>query len=399
MNAAARVVPTGAALRGTTLLDREAKKAMSNRIRQITALGQALWLDFISRDLLQSGRLRELVNEGLTGMTSNPTIFQKSIATGGAYDAQLRELAVAGHDAGAIYEALAVRDIGEAADHLRHVYSETNGRDGYVSLEVSPKLAHDTQGTVAEARRLFAAVDRPNLMIKVPATEEGLPAIRTLIGEGINVNVTLIFSISTYERVMEAYLGGLHDLRAAGRTLGRIASVASFFVSRVDTLIDKLLAERIAAGERFLATQRGQAAIANAKIAYDRFKHVFGGPAFAPLRAAGARVQRPLWASTSTKDPAYIDTKYVDALIGPDTVNTVPPATLDALRQHATVARTIELDVREAYAVVERLNAVGIKMSDVTDRLLVEGVKSFADSFEHLLADVEQKRQKFATRS
>ncbi len=372
---------------------------MSNRIRQITELGQSLWLDFISRDLLHSGRLREWVNAGLTGMTSNPTIFQKSIAGGTVYDAQLRELAAAGLDAVAIYEALAIRDISEAADQLRHVHAETNGRDGYVSLEVNPRLAHDTQGTIAEARRLFGAVDRPNVMIKVPATEAGLPAIRALIGEGINVNVTLIFAIRMYERVMQAYLDGLADLRAAGRTLGRIASVASFFVSRVDTLVDKRLAERIAAGERSLATLRGQAAVANAKIAYDRFKHVFGGPEFTALRAAGARVQRPLWASTSTKDPAYIDTKYVDALIGPDTVNTVPPATLDAIRQHATVARTIDLDVREAYAVVERLNAAGINMTDVTDQLLAEGVQAFADSFEQLLADIEAKRRKYATRS
>lgn len=369
-----------------------------NRIRQITQLGQAIWLDFISRELLRSGKLRELINEGLTGMTSNPTIFQKSIAAGSEYDATIRELAATPASDYEIYEAIAVRDIGEAADHLRNVYAETHGRDGFVSIEVNPKLAHDTDGTIAEARRLFAALERQNVMIKVPATPEGVPAIRTLIGEGINVNVTLIFSIAMYERVMQAYLQGLQDARQAGRPINLVASVASFFVSRVDTLVDKLLDARIRAGESQLGTLRGQAAIANAKIAYDRFKHVFDSDAFASLRAAGARVQRPLWASTSTKDPAYRDTKYVDSLIGPDTVNTVPPNTLDAIRAHASPARTVDMDVAEAYRVIERLGSVGIRMEDVTGQLLTDGVKLFADSFDELLADVARKRARFAKR-
>jgi len=370
----------------------------SNRIRQITEQGQALWLDFISRELLRSGKLRELINDGVTGVTSNPTIFHKSIAAGRDYDDQIRELAREGRSAYEIYEALAIRDIQAAADQLRNVYNETHGRDGYVSLEVNPKLAHDTEGTIAEARRLFAAVDRRNLMIKVPATAEGLPAMRTLIGEGINVNVTLIFAIARYEEVMQAYLDGLRILRRAERPIGLVGSVASFFVSRVDTLVDKLLGEKIAAGEHGLETLLGQAAVANAKIAYDCFKQVFESDAFRDLRAAGARVQRPLWASTSTKNPTYSPTKYVDALIGPHTVNTVPLHTLDEIRRHAAPARTIDMDVKQAYGLVERLRGIGIRMEDVTEQLLREGVRLFADSFEALLADLETKRARFAGR-
>lgn len=368
---------------------------MESRIRRIAAHGQALWLDFISRDLLRSGALRELINEGVTGMTSNPTIFQKSIDAGRDYDNQIRELTVVGKTTYEIYEALAIQDIGEAADQLRHVYNETHARDGYVSIEVNPALAHDTDGTVAEARRLFATLERRNVMIKVPATPAGLPAIRALIGEGINVNVTLIFSVSMYEKVMQAYLEGLRDLRAAGKPLGFVASVASFFVSRIDTVIDQTLTQRIAAGEQSLGMLRGQAAIANAKIAYDCYKGVFEGPAFVELKTAGARVQRPLWASTGTKDPSYSSTKYVDALIGPSTVNTVPPQTLDAIRQQANPARTIDLDVHHAYALFEKLTTAGIDLAAVTDGLLRDGVKQFAESFERMLQDVEAKRQRY----
>jgi transaldolase/glucose-6-phosphate isomerase len=371
---------------------------MNTRIRQISALGQAIWLDFISRDLLRTGQLRELINDGLTGMTSNPSIFQKSIAAGRAYDDQIRELAVAGRTTYEIYEALAIQDIGEAADQLRSVYNETHARDGFVSIEVNPKLARDTEGTIAEARRLFATIDRRNVMIKVPATPEGLPAIQTLIGEGINVNVTLIFSIAMYEKVMQAYIEGLRAMREAGRPLGFVSSVASFFVSRVDTLIDEQLTKRIEAGEKGLDTLRGQAAIANAKIAYDCYKQVFeaaGGP-FADLRSAGARVQRPLWASTSTKNPAYPDTKYVDTLIGPNTVNTVPPNTLDAIRNHSSPARTIDLDVDQSFRLIEKLQTAGVDMKIVTDALLTDGVKIFADSFDRLLADLDTKRLRFA---
>ncbi|MFQ5806202.1 MAG: transaldolase [Phycisphaerae bacterium] len=369
---------------------------MANRIRQINDLGQAVWLDFISRDLLRSGQLRELISAGVTGLTSNPSIFQKAIAEGSEYDDQIRELARADEKTYDIYEALAMRDIAEAADQLRVIYTETDGRDGFVSIEVDPKLAHDTEGTIREARRLFKAIDRPNVLIKVPATEAGLPAIRTLISEGINVNVTLVFAISMYEHMMQAYIDGLQRLQEAGRPIRRVASVASFFVSRVDTLVDKLLTERIEQGEQKLATLRGQAAVANARIAYDRYKAVFESEAFAALRAAGARVQRPLWASTSTKNPDYPDTKYVDTLIGPDTVNTMPPHTLEALCDHGNVARTVDLDVDEAYALIERLGTVGIDIKRVTDQLLTDGVRLFAESFEKMLADIEAKRAKFA---
>ncbi len=369
---------------------------MSDRIRKIRELGQSIWIDFISRELIRTGRLRELVQEGISGLTSNPTIFQKAIATGSDYDDQLRELARSGKSTTEIYEALAIRDIRDAADQLHPIYHDTRGRDGFVSIEVDPHLAHDTDGTIAQARRLHAAIDRPNVMIKVPATPEGLPAIRTLIAEGIHVNVTLIFAIDRYEQVAEAYVAALEQRRADQRAVGTVSSVASFFVSRVDTLVDKLLDERIAAGRKELAALKGQAAIANARIAYDRFRHIFGQDRFAKLRAAGAYVQRPLWASTSTKNPAYSDTKYVDNLIGPDTVNTLPPHTLEAVRDHGQVARTIDLDVEEAYATIERLEAAGIRMADVTDQLLRDGVKAFADSFDRLLADIDAKRRRFA---
>jgi transaldolase len=369
---------------------------MVNRIHRLADLGQAVWLDFISRDLLRSGKLRELINQGVTGVTSNPSILQKSIAAGGDYDDQIRELARAGKSTYEIYEALAMRDIGDAADQLRPIYNERDARDGFVSIEVDPKLAHDADGTISEARRLFKTIDRPNVLIKVPATEAGLPAITTLISEGINVNATLIFAISMYEDVMQAYLDGLRRLQNAGRSIRRVASVASFFVSRVDTLVDKLLTERLEAGDQSLATLRGQAAVANAKIAYDRYKAVFESGTFASLRAAGARVQRPLWASTSTKNPDYPDTKYVDPLVGPNTVSTLPPRTLEALQDHGMVARTIDLDVDEAYGLIERLGTVGIDMKQVSDQLLTDGVRLFAESFEKMLADIEAKRAKFS---
>jgi transaldolase/glucose-6-phosphate isomerase len=367
---------------------------MENRIRQIGKLGQAIWLDYISRDLIASGKLRALVVEGITGVTSNPTIFQKSISAGSDYDKLIRTLAQQGCPTLEIYETLAVQDVRDAADILRPIYNESHGRDGYVSLEVSPRLARDTDGTIAEARRLFAAVGRPNLMIKVPATPEGLPAIRTLIGDGINVNVTLIFAVSMYEKVMQAYLEGLEHLRDQQRPIGLVASVASFFVSRVDSLTDKRVKERIDRGDKGLESLLGQAAVANAKIAYNCYQQVFEGAAFAEFRSVGARVQRPLWASTGTKNPAYGPTKYVDNLIGPNTVNTVPPQTLDAIRQHALAARTIDLDVDQSYAVMERLKIAGIDMNAVTDELLIDGVKQFADSFDQLMTDLEAKRAK-----
>lgn len=366
---------------------------MKNRIFQLANLGQAVWVDFISRDLIHSRRLAELVELGITGVTSNPTIFHKAITGGTDYDEDIRRLAAARRSTPEIYEALVVGDIRDAADILRPVYNETHGRDGFVSIEVSPKLAQDTEGTIAEARRLFRAVDRPNVMVKVPATEAGLPAISTLIGDGINVNVTLIFAISMYERVMQAYLEGLRRCRASGRPLGLVSSVASFFVSRVDTLVDKILDHRTENGESHLEPLYGLAAVANARLAYARFKQVFAGDgAFAEFRSLGARVQRPLWASTSAKNPAYPDTKYVDPLIGPDTVNTMPLNTLEALLDHGIVAHSIEQDVERARMLMREFEGLKLDMSWVTDVLLDEGVKAFEDSYDQLLADIDAKR-------
>ncbi len=363
-----------------------------NRMQQISALGQAIWLDYISRDLIRDGGLARLIEEGITGVTSNPTIFQKAIAGSDIYDGDIRELARDGKSTLEIYDALTLADVGEAADCLRPVYNETHGRDGFVSLEVSPKLAHDTEGTIAEARRLFRTLDRPNVMIKVPATDAGLPAIVTLLGEGINVNVTLIFAIAMYERVIEAYMEGLRRFQQTGRPLGLVSSVASFFVSRIDTLTDKILEHRIDHGEPHLEPLYGLAAAANAKIAYERYKEAFNGERFEELRSAGARPQRPLWASTSTKNPKYPDTKYIDPLIGVNTVNTVPPQTLDAIRDHGVTAQTIEDNLDQAHAAMEELAGIQVDMDWVTDTLLEEGVQAFVDSFDKLLADIEAKR-------
>jgi len=365
---------------------------MMNRIRQISALGQALWLDYISRDLVRCGELAKLIEEGITGVTSNPTIFQKSIAGSTVYDDDVRRLAAAGGNTASIYEALAFSDIGEAADCLRPVYNETHARDGFVSIEVNPHLAQDTERTIEEARRIFRTINRPNVMIKVPGTDAGLPAVTTLIGEGINVNVTLIFANAMYERVIEAYLEGLRRFRATGRPLGLVSSVASFFVSRVDTLTDKVLEHRIEHGEPHLEPLYGLAAVANAKLAYAHYKAVFGGPRFEEFRIAGARPQRPLWASTSTKNPKYPPTKYVDPLIGVNTVNTVPPQTLDAIRVQAVTAQTIEQDLAAAQGVMNELAGIKIDMEWVTNALLEEGVQAFTDSFDKLLADIEAKR-------
>ncbi|MBK8914749.1 MAG: transaldolase [Phycisphaerales bacterium] len=363
---------------------------MHSRIRQIQQLGQAVWIDFISRELLRSGRLDQLIAEGVTGMTSNPTIFQKAIAGGREYDEDVRAAwRDSSGDPYTAYESVAVCDICDAADALRPVFDATQGRDGFVSMEVNPKLADDTAGTIAEARRLHGRVARPNLMIKVPATSAGLPAIATLIGEGIHVNVTLIFSLSMHEAVMRSYIDGLRRLQRSGKPVAGVASVASFFISRVDSLVDKLL-EAYREDPRS-AGLAGKAAVANARLAYARFREIFGGSEFADLRAAGARVQRPLWASTSTKNPAYSPTLYVDTLIGPHTVNTLPPATLEELRKPGVVAQTVEQNLDEARTVLARLQALGIDMTAVTDRLLAEGVKLFVDSFDELLADIERK--------
>lgn len=354
------------------------------KLHELAALGQSVWYDNISRALIESGELQQLLDDGVIGITSNPSIFEKAIAGSADYDMAIQILAEAGKDTEAIYEAVAMEDIAQAADMLRPVYDETDGVDGYVSLEVNPALAHDTMGTIANARRFFAALGRPNVMIKVPATPAGMPAIRQLISEGVNVNVTLIFSLESYEDVMEAYIAGLE---ACAGNLPRVASVASFFVSRVDTAVDKLLAEK---GNTAL---QGKIAIANAKVAYQRFQEKFAGPRWQALAEKGARVQRPLWASTSTKNPAYPDTLYVAELIGPYTVNTVPPATLTAFKEHGTVAETLTAGLEEAEAQLAQLAQIGIDLAAVTQQLQDEGVAAFARSFESLLASVAQKRQ------
>lgn len=372
-------------------------KSRQNRTRlhDLQAVGQSVWYDNIRRGLLDSGEFAALIAAGVTGVTSNPTIFEKAVVGSSDYDQALSELPEMAPDAQ--FEALAVADIQRAADFLRPVYYATGGRDGYVSLEVSPELADDEAGTVAEARRLWGAVDRPNLMIKVPATAAGLPSITTLIGEGINVNVTLIFALAAYERVVDAYLAGLERLAATGKPLDRVASVASFFVSRVDTAIDRELeAKAKAASDPDEAARlrglRAQAGIANAVRAYARFKAAFGGERFAALAAKGARVQRPLWASTSTKDPTLPDTYYVSALAGPDTVNTIPPATVDAFRDHGTIVSRLD-DAAWAEDVWRDLAAAGIDLDAVTGQLLAEGVASFKTSFGTLLAGVQSKRE------
>lgn len=364
------------------------------RLHDLLAVGQSPWYDTISRGILESGELKGLVDSGITGLTSNPTIFEKALGTGSDYDKSLGKLLDS--EPWAIFEALAVEDIQAAADLLRPVFDETEGRDGYVSIEVSPLLAADTEGTVKEARRLWKTVNRPNLLVKVPATQEGIPAVATLLGEGINVNVTLIFALNTHEQVMDAYLEGLEALDAAGKPVSKAASVASFFVSRVDTAVDKQLDAMMSSvgdgvhRER-LAQLRGQAAISNAVRAYALFKKVFAGPRFAALAAKGARVQRPLWASTGTKDPAYSDIYYVDSLAGPDTVNTMPHQTVVAFLDHGSIApRLGELDW--ANDVVEELSTVGINLNQVTEQLLKEGVGSFSKSFETLVQGITSKR-------
>ena len=364
---------------------------MTNPIGEARRIGQSIWLDYIRYDMLHSGEFQRLVNLGISGVTSNPTIFEKAITGSADYDEALLTLAQAGKSVEETYEALVIEDIRAAADLLCPTYDHTDSADGFVSLEVNPLLAYDTDGTIAEAKRLFAALGRPNIMIKVPATPEGMPAIRRLIGEGINVNATLIFSLDMYQQVKEAYIAGLEELARSGRDLSRAASVASFFVSRIDTAVDTLLEGRIQQGQEQLRGLPGKAAITSARLAYQAFKATFSSERFATLMAKGARVQRPLWASTSTKNPSYSNLLYVEPLIGSNTVNTVPPATLNALLEHGQVAATLESDVSEAEQTMKVLTAAGISMEQVTAKLLADGVKAFADSFENLLANIERK--------
>lgn len=362
----------------------------------VRAYGQSIWLDQISRELLTTGEFQRLVaEEGVSGVTSNPTIFDKAISGTADYDAQLAEMAdtvVSGEEA---FVRLGARDLREAADILRPVYEREGGTDGFVSFECNPNLAHNTEATIAEAQRLWAALDRPNALIKIPGTRAGLPAIEAMIAAGININITLLFSIQRYEQVMEAYMAGLERRLAEGRPIDHVRSVASFFVSRVDTLVDRKLAERAEratpAERARLEALRSRIAIANAKIAYQRFKETFRGPRWEALARRGAAVQRPLWASTSTKDPRLPDTYYVDALIGPHTVNTIPLQTLIAFNDHGKVAPTLEQGVAEAQAVLDRLAECGIDLVAVTDQLEDEGVQAFADSFASLVSGIDQK--------
>ncbi len=369
-----------------------------NPIEQLHALGQSLWYDNIERRLLNNGELAAMIARGdIRGVTSNPSIFNNAIANSTDYDDALIPLARQGLSREAIYEALAIADIRAACDLFLPLYEQTGGGDGYVSLEVSPYLADDTEATCREAARLWEQVNRPNLMIKIPATPAGLPAVQRSIAAGINVNVTLIFSIARYEKVMDAYLAGLEDRLAAGGGVENIASVASFFVSRIDTKVDGLLQAIVDAGGEQAAAARalqGKIAIANAKLAYALHKQVFSGERWERLAGRGARLQRALWASTSTKNPAYPDTLYVDELIGPNTVNTVPPKTLKAFRDHGTAAPTLEAGLNLAQAQMDSLAGLGIAMETVTAELEQEGVRKFAQAFTALLDAVEKRIQR-----
>ncbi|HYC93003.1 MAG TPA: bifunctional transaldolase/phosoglucose isomerase [Thermoanaerobaculia bacterium] len=360
---------------------------MTNPLAQLPKAGQSVWFDQMERRLVTSGKLQQLIDEDdLRGLTSNPTIFEKAIGGSEDYDAQLRTLASQGKSRDEIYDEIVAEDIGSAADVFAPVFEKTNGEDGYASLEVSPLLASDTAKTVSEAKRLFTKVARPNVMIKIPATPEGIPAIRQAIALGININVTLIFSNDVYAQVIEAYLSGLEERLRNGLPIGHISSVASFFVSRIDAQADKQLEAK---GETGLM---GKVAIANAKMAYQLFKEAFTSERFAKLRDKGARVQRPLWASTGTKNPKYSDVLYVESLIGPDTVNTIPPATYDAFKDHGTVALTLEQGVDEARRVLEEFEAKGFSLKAITEKLTAEGVKSFNDSFGQLMDTIEARR-------
>ncbi len=363
----------------------------SNPLRQLNAAGQSVWYDYIRRDLLGEALATLIERDDLRGITSNPTIFEKALSSGHDYDAALRrELRdVPGRDPRELFFTLAIEDIRNAADQFRPVYERTGGVDGMVSLEVSPDLAHDTEATVREARTLWQRLDRPNAMIKVPATKAGVPAVETLIGEGINVNVTLLFAVERYREVADAYLRGLERRREQGGALDRIASVASFFVSRVDTAIDPLLAER----QPDLA---GRIAIANAKLAYRDYRAIVAEQRFRSLSTAGARPQRLLWASTGTKNPDYPELLYVEQLIGPDTVDTMPPATYERFGEAGTVAETLTRGVDEAEHHIALLAELGIDLTEITDRLEVEGVAAFAKSFDNLLAAVAERAGELA---
>jgi len=377
--------------------------AKANPLKELLNYGQSMWLDYIRRDLFTSGKLKQMIaDDGLRGMTSNPAIFEKAIGESSLYDDMLKSLASRDDlDTTARFEQIAIRDIQDAADTLRPVYESSQFRDGYVSLEVSPYLARKTQETIVEARRLWKAVNRENVMIKIPGTAEGLPAIRTAIGEGININVTLLFAQEVYVKVAEAYIAGLEDLAARGGNLKKEAGVASFFISRIDSLVDGLIDAKLktttdSQQQALLKSLLGKVAIANGKLTYQRYQKIFSGPRWDPLAAKGAQTQRVLWASTSTKNPAYRDVLYAEELIGPDTVDTMPPATIDAFRDHGRVRNSLTEDVPAAQKTMEDLAKAGISIKEVTDKLTDDGVKLFADAFDKLLAAVAKNTQRKA---
>ena len=371
--------------------------AGDNRIRDLLSQGQSVWLDFISRDLISRGALARMIEEdGLRGMTSNPSIFEKAVSGSRAYDAEITALGREGFGAPAVFDRLAIADVTSACDAFAGVYRESGGGDGFVSIEVAPSLAYDAEGTLLEARRLFAAVDRPNVLVKIPGTRQGLPAIRAAIAAGVNINITLLFSLQNYAEVAEAYMAGLEERLAGGLPLTGVASVASFFVSRIDTLVDGWLEEKAAsdtAGRSQLLDLRGRLGVANSKLAYERFQQIIASARWQRLAEAGASPQRMLWASTSTKNPAYPDLIYVDNLIGPHTVNTLPEATYAAFKDHGRVARTVDAQVEAARAHMEELAAAGISVDAATDKLQVDGVDLFAKAFDGVLAIVEERRR------
>jgi len=367
----------------------------ANSLKQLETLGQSIWLDYIRRDLITGGGLRSLIEkDGLRGMTSNPSIFEKAIADSHVYDGDIRAMALKGKDTEAIYETLSQHDVQSAADEFRSLYDMTDGKDGYVSLEVNPHLAHNTNGTIEEARRLWDALDRPNILIKVPATAEGLPAIWQLISEGISVNVTLLFGLPRYRQVTEAYISGIEARLARGKDVSHVASVASFFVSRIDTLVDPLLEKHITQGgdnADFARQALGQVAVASAKIAYRIYKEIFHSERFKKLADKDARTQRVLWASTGTKNPDYSDVKYIEALIGPDTINTIPVETLNAYRDHGVPEARLEHDVVKAAAILAGLPKLGIGIDAITQQLEDEGVEKFNKPFDKLMETLAQR--------
>jgi len=378
----------------TTTIPSASAAQGANPLRGLLAYGQSPWLDFIRRNILLNGDLKKMINEdGLRGMTSNPAIFEKAIVAGNDYDDIVKAPDAKSSTAMALYERIAIRDVQDACDIFRAVHTETKGRDGYVSLEVSPLLAYDTQGTVNEARRLWKAVSRPNVMIKIPATKEGIPAIRQALEEGININITLLFAQSAYEQVAEAYFAALEARVAKGQDVSHIASVASFFVSRIDTLVDsrideKLKTESDSGKKALLESLRGKVAIANARRTYAKYQEFVGGPRWKALAAKGAQTQRLLWASTSAKNPKYRDVLYVEELIGADTVDTIPPATFDAFRQHGKLRPSLTENVAGANKTMSDLEAAGIPMKEVTDKLIADAVKLFQDPFKSLLDSI-----------